>query len=122
MLGATTCSGWNDDPSDRCTNEMPAFESRRVRTQPLTVTSASFAASPARIARTLNSLLSMERSDRSQVTLSSQDSDDNQRARVQPMPHFICTTSAEGAALVQRRVRDDERQNWHAGTWTAGNR
>jgi hypothetical protein len=34
VLGATTCSGWNNDPSDRCTNEMPAFESRRVRTQP----------------------------------------------------------------------------------------
>src|SRR5262249_60963728 len=60
MLGATTCSGWNDDPSDRCTNEMPAFESRRVRTQPLTVTGASFGASPTRISRTLNARLSVE--------------------------------------------------------------
>jgi len=60
VLGATTCNGWNDDPSDRCTNEMPAFESRRVRTQPLTVTGASFGASPARISRTLNALLSIE--------------------------------------------------------------
>jgi hypothetical protein len=23
VFGATTCSGWNDDPSDRCTNELP---------------------------------------------------------------------------------------------------
>jgi hypothetical protein len=62
VLGATTCTGWNDDPSDRCTNEMPAFESRRVRTQPLTVTGASFGASPARISRTLNARLSIESS------------------------------------------------------------
>src|ERR1700674_4835153 len=61
VFGATTCTGWNDDPSDRCTNEMPAFESRRVRTQPLTVTAASSGASPARIARTLNAVLSIDR-------------------------------------------------------------
>ena len=40
---------------------MPAFESRRVRTQPLTVIAASFGASPAKILRTLNVLLSMHR-------------------------------------------------------------
>ena len=39
---------------------MPAFESRRVRTQPLTVTAASFGASPARISRTLK-FLSIDR-------------------------------------------------------------
>jgi hypothetical protein len=39
---------------------MPAFESRRVRTQPLTVTPSSFGASPARISRTLNALLSID--------------------------------------------------------------
>src|SRR5262249_53001439 len=38
---------------------MPALESRRVRTQPLTVTGASFGASPARMLRTLNRLLSI---------------------------------------------------------------
>jgi hypothetical protein len=38
-LGATTCTGWKQEPSDRCTKEMPAFESRRVRTQPRTVIS-----------------------------------------------------------------------------------
>jgi hypothetical protein len=58
-LGATTCTGWNAEPSDRWTNEMPALESRRVRTQPLTVTGASFGASPARMLRTLNRLLSI---------------------------------------------------------------
>src|SRR5580704_6001716 len=56
MLGATTCTGWNDDPSERCTNEMPAFESRRVRTQPFTVTAESFGAAPARISRTLKAV------------------------------------------------------------------
>src|SRR5262245_31995132 len=40
---------------------MPAFESRRVRTQPLTVTGVSFGASPERISRTLNSGLLMGR-------------------------------------------------------------
>src|SRR6187551_59330 len=55
-----TCSGWKHDPSDRCTNEIPALESRRVRTQPLTVTGASAGARPARISRTLNSLLSID--------------------------------------------------------------
>ena len=40
---------------------MPALESRRVRTQPLTVTTRSFGASPARTARTLNWLLSIGR-------------------------------------------------------------
>ena len=40
---------------------MPAFESRRVRTQPLTVTGASFGAWPARIPRALNSLFSIIR-------------------------------------------------------------
>jgi hypothetical protein len=40
---------------------MPAFESRRVRTQPFTVIGTSFGASPAKILRTLNDLLSMER-------------------------------------------------------------
>src|SRR5262245_6826620 len=38
---------------------MPAFESRRVRTQPLTVTAASCGALPARTARTSNTLLAM---------------------------------------------------------------
>ena len=33
---------------------MPAFESRRVRTQPFTVIATSFGASPAKILRTLN--------------------------------------------------------------------
>jgi hypothetical protein len=60
VFGATTCSGWNDDPSDRCTNEMPALESRRVRTQPLTVTGASCGARPARTSRALNSFLSVD--------------------------------------------------------------
>jgi hypothetical protein len=54
VFGATTCTGWNDDPSERCTNEMPALESRRVRTQPLTVIGVSFGAAPARMARTSN--------------------------------------------------------------------
>src|SRR5262249_20439804 len=40
---------------------MPALESRRVRTQPLTVTGAAFGAWPARMARTLSSLLAMAR-------------------------------------------------------------
>ena len=40
---------------------MPAFESRRVRTQPLTVTGASCGAWPARIPRTLKSRLSIDR-------------------------------------------------------------
>ena len=35
---------------------MPAFESRRVRTQPFTVTGASCGAWPAKILRTLNAL------------------------------------------------------------------
>src|SRR5262249_36530951 len=43
------------------TNEMPALESRRVRTQPLTVTGASWGAWPARISRTLNSRFSITR-------------------------------------------------------------
>jgi hypothetical protein len=47
VLGATTCTGWNDEPSETLTNEMPAFESRRVRTQPRRVTGASFGARPA---------------------------------------------------------------------------
>jgi Mn2+/Fe2+ NRAMP family transporter len=38
---------------------MPAFESRRVRTQPLTVIAASFGASPAKMLRTSNVLLFM---------------------------------------------------------------
>ena len=41
--------------------EMPAFESRRVRTQPFTVIATSFGASPTKILRTLNGLLSMHR-------------------------------------------------------------
>ena len=40
---------------------MPAFESRRVRTQPLTVIAASFGASPAKILRTLNASLFIEK-------------------------------------------------------------
>src|SRR5262249_36932816 len=40
---------------------MPAFESRRVRTQPFTVTGASCGALPAKIQRTLNTLSSIER-------------------------------------------------------------
>src|SRR3954471_16783988 len=39
--------------------EMPAFESRRVRTQPLTVICDSFGARPARMSRTLNWAFSM---------------------------------------------------------------
>src|SRR5438067_1458575 len=39
--------------------EMPAFESRRVRTQPLTVICAWFGARPARMSRTLSSVFSM---------------------------------------------------------------
>src|SRR6516165_11736530 len=42
-------------------NEIPARESRRVRTQPLTVTDASPGAWPARMPRTLNSLCSIGR-------------------------------------------------------------
>ena len=49
------------DPSERWTNEMPALESRRVRTQPLTVTGASAGASPARMARTSNAVWVMDR-------------------------------------------------------------
>src|SRR5262245_57656237 len=52
---------------------MPAFESRRVRTQPLTVTGPSCGAWPARIARTLNSLLSIDRHLLRQRALSSAD-------------------------------------------------
>src|SRR5262245_47229011 len=40
---------------------MPAFESRRVRTQPLTVTGVSLGALPARISRTLNEGFAMRR-------------------------------------------------------------
>src|SRR3989442_13073326 len=40
---------------------MPAFESRRVRIQPLTVTGTSFGAFPARISRTLSARLSIDR-------------------------------------------------------------
>jgi hypothetical protein len=40
---------------------MPAFESRRVRTQPFTVTGASCGALPAKIQRTLNTLSSIDR-------------------------------------------------------------
>src|SRR5207253_1742526 len=58
---ATTCSRWKDDPSDKWTNEMPAFESRRVRTQPWTVAGAPGGACPPRISRTLKLLCSMER-------------------------------------------------------------
>src|ERR1700730_5830466 len=50
---------------------MPARESRRVRTQPLTVTDASSGAWPARISRALNSLLSIDRELLSGATLSS---------------------------------------------------
>src|SRR5207237_7911878 len=39
--------------------EMPAFESRRVRTQPLTVICASCGARPARMSRTLSTVFSM---------------------------------------------------------------
>jgi hypothetical protein len=53
-----SCTGWNAEPSERWTNEIPALESRRVRTQPLTVTGESFGASPARMLRTLNPVLS----------------------------------------------------------------
>jgi Enolase C-terminal domain-like len=38
VIRKRACSGWNDDPSERCKNETPALESRRVRTQPLAVT------------------------------------------------------------------------------------
>ena len=41
--------GMEAEPSDTCTNERPALESRRVRTQPLTVTGASAGARPARM-------------------------------------------------------------------------
>src|SRR5262245_17339279 len=40
---------------------MPAFESRRVRTQPFTVTGPSCGALPAKIQRTLNTLSSIDR-------------------------------------------------------------
>jgi hypothetical protein len=40
---------------------MPAFESRRVRTQPLTVTGAFCGACPARTSRTLNSFWCIDR-------------------------------------------------------------
>src|SRR5262245_34394956 len=50
---------------------MPAFESRRVRTQPLTVTGTSCGAWPARISRPLNSLLSMIESYSDGASLSS---------------------------------------------------
>src|SRR5438128_946683 len=54
-----------------CTKEMPALESRRVRTQPLTVTGASCGAWPARISRPLNSFLAMIESYSGRVALSS---------------------------------------------------
>src|SRR5690242_12283591 len=38
---------------------MPALESRRVRTQPFTVTGASFGARPARMSRTLSQFSAM---------------------------------------------------------------
>jgi hypothetical protein len=50
---------------------MPALESRRVRTQPLTVTGASAGASPARIWRTLNARFSIDRKLLGRATLSS---------------------------------------------------
>src|SRR5215467_3247605 len=40
---------------------MPALESRRVRTQPLTVTGTSAGARPARISRVLNSRVCIDR-------------------------------------------------------------
>src|SRR5581483_7090205 len=58
VAGATTCSGWNPEPSETCTKETPAFESRRVRTQPRTVTGRSAGARPARMARTGRTLTS----------------------------------------------------------------
>ena len=59
----------SDEPSDRCTNERPAFESRRVRTQPLTVTGAPAGARPTRMSRTLNSLVAMVESARAFVLI-----------------------------------------------------
>src|SRR5262249_20779693 len=61
VFGTTTCNGWNEEPSERWTNEMPAFESRRVRTQPLTVTAKFCGACPARTSRTLNSFWCIDR-------------------------------------------------------------
>jgi hypothetical protein len=50
---------------------MPALESRRVRTQPLTVTAASEGARPARISRVLNCFLCIDRQLQRQSDLSS---------------------------------------------------
>src|SRR5882724_6284538 len=59
---------------------MPALESRRVRTQPLTVTGASFGASPAKIPRTFNSLLTMVESYSGRAALSSDPNESTSRA------------------------------------------
>ena len=40
-----------------CTKEMPAFESRRVRTQPLSVTGVSVGARPERMSRQVQSVM-----------------------------------------------------------------
>ena len=42
-----TCTGWNEEPSVRWMKEKPALESRRVRTQPFSVTGVSRGARPA---------------------------------------------------------------------------
>src|SRR5262245_882621 len=92
---------------------MPAFESRRVRTQPLTVTGSSFGAWPAKIPRTLNSFLSIDRellfvpeqkSDRGTASLSSA------RKRRWPTIRNDCTirrafTAVTPAPSEERHVR-----------------
>jgi hypothetical protein len=92
---------------------MPAFESRRVRTQPLTVTGAACGAWPARIRRTVNALLSIARQLLSGTTLSSDpDASANPgrsifggfgRADRDPFPDF----EKQGRSFPDRLKRDE---------------
>src|ERR1700676_2047777 len=49
--------GLKQEPSETLTKEMPAFESSRLRTQPLTGTAASLGARPARIAAQVKAII-----------------------------------------------------------------
>jgi hypothetical protein len=53
VFGATTWIGAKQEPSLTLTNDSPALESRRVRTQPRTVTSPPAGSLPASACSTL---------------------------------------------------------------------
>src|SRR5215469_5280001 len=114
-----TCTGRKDDPSERCTNEMPAFESRRVRTQPFTVTGASCGALPAKIQRTLKILSSIERelswsSVKSQLSGSGPDSDVIIALTAERQAVSFARKWSEGITATCRRERPDEEPPLHS--------